>query len=505
MPTYEELNATHPDRDESEGSRLEALYRGGKHFKARLGTFLPQHEREKPETYEARKREVDYRNYVGPIIDFFTALLFSSRPNAVAAQDGEPVVNLPDYWEEFREDADGHGADLDAVAKTWLTTGMIRGCGWVRVHAPDDQGQPAANAKDFEDRGLGDAWITHVDPASVLDWEHDDSGTLEFVVVHRMTQKRQGSWGPRNLITETWERLTATEIETYSITYESNKKPSSKDEVGLVGVRPHPFGRVPMVPLRLPEALHVASRLELPQLSHFRLLNALHWSLRQSCFAQPVFKVEDASNPPVMGAGIGIMIGPTEEMEWNAPPSGHFASLAAEIGTAKDEIFRIAHQMALGVENNAAAVGRSGDSKQQDALQTKVVLLAFSRMLKEGIEVICDMISRARGEDFTWSIEGLDDFASADIYGLLEALESLDKVGGIHSNTFRAEMEKRLADAFLPDLEQAMKQTIKQEIDSGVADEANKESELDGMIRELRARPAPQVPPQVQQKVPPIP
>lgn len=491
MPTYEDLNTTHPARDDAERMRLNALYCGGKELRNHLNTLLPAHEHEKDNRYELRKSVADYRNYVGPIIDFFTALLFSSRPSAVASVDSKPVTELPDYWEKFREDADGQGADLDAVAKQWLTDAMVQKCSWVRVHAPKDGGQLAETRKDFDDRGLGNCWISLVDSDEVIDWEHGENGALESVVLHRAIAHKAGDWGPRDQITETWERVTANGVDTYAVTYKKSEKPGPKEEIALVSQEPHPFDRVPLVCLSLPAGLHVAGRLEMPQLSHFRLLSAFHWSLKSTCFAQPVFKIEDAETPPVMGAGIGIMIGTAEEMEWKAPPHAHFATLAKEIDTAKDEIFRISHQMALGVDNNAAAVGRSGESKQQDALSTKVVLLAFSRILKEAIEVIHDMISHVRGEDYVWSIEGLDDFASADIYGLLEALERLKKAGDIKSNTFRAEMEKRLADSLLPDVPQATKQTIKQEIDSGVAEAAAKETELEAMVKAAQ-RPAPQ-------------
>lgn len=499
MPTYEDLNRTHPERAEAEGRRLQALYSGGSLFKQQLHSFLPQHEHEKGDRYQQRCREVDYRNYVGPIIDFFTALLFSSRPVAVASVDGKPVLDLAKYWEEFREDADGHGADLDSVAKSWLTDALVRKTAWVRVHAPSDSGIAPANAKEFEERRLGDAWISLVGADRVLDWDYDDTGTLTSIVLHQKTVGRYGDWGPRNKVTETWERLTADRIETYSITYEATKGPSANDEIAQTGDRAHPFGRVPVVPLHLADGLHIAGRLELPQLSHFRLLNAFHWSLRNTCFAQPVFKIEDSDAPPIMGAGIGIMIGTAEDMEWQAPPSAHLTAHSAEVTNAKDEIFRIAHQMALGVDNNASAVGRSGESKHQDALHTKVVLLAFSRVLKEALEVIFDMISAARGEKYTWSIEGLDDFASSDIYGLIDALASVKDAGGIHSDTFNAEMEKRLAAAFLPDSTQAQKQIINAEIDAGVAEASARETELENMVGELRkikgdqtVRPAPQ-------------
>jgi hypothetical protein len=186
-----------------------------------------------------------------------------------------------------------------------------------------------------------------------------------------------------------------------------------------------------------------------------------------------------------MGAGFGLMIGVDEDVEWIAPPSAHFSALAAEVAARKDEIFRIANQMALGVDNNAAAVGRSGESKHQDALSTKVVLLAFSRAAKEMIERVYDMIAKARGESYEWSIEGMDDFASSDIYGLLDALKTLKETGDVPSETYQFEMKSRIAEALLPDISQELKQTIRNEIKAGVKEKMEEESELASMTREL--------------------
>lgn len=508
MPTIKDLRRRHPTFDVATTGSLRSLYEGGASFKVKLHEFLPQRPFEPNERYQLRVKEAHYRNYIGPIIDFFTALLFSSRPVAVAESDGEPVTDPGEFWDKFRDDADGLGGDVDAVFKELLTDAMVEGRSWLRVHTPDNLGVPAETLQDFEERKLGEAWVEPIDSVRVLDWEHSDSGHLDWVLIHRKTSKRAGLESARDVITETWEHITREEIREYSITYEANKPPSETEEVALKSTVAHGFSRVPVVCLELPIGLHVASRLETPQLAHFRLSNAQTWGMTATCYAMPVFKVKSPEQfqKTALGAGFGFYIHPEESVEWTAPDAAPFAALSEEISSQKDEIFRIAHQMALGVENNAAAVGRSGESKQQDALQTKVVLLAFSRIVKEAIEVVYDLISGVRGESYTWSIEGLDDFASADIYGLLDALKTLKDVGGIQSNTFNAEMQSRLADALLPDLAQKTKQDIKNEIKAGVKEAAESESELNGMVREFQKQnlqQPPQAPKSELPKAPP--
>ncbi|HEY3496019.1 MAG TPA: hypothetical protein VGK73_15080 [Polyangiaceae bacterium] len=475
MPTVEELNQRHPSCDREHAEDLAALYEGGRRLELRYHKFLPQREHEKARRYQDRKAEAQYRNYLGPIIDYFTSMLFVSRP-VLKAKDaqGNDVPDPGEYWTNLREDCDGGGQDLDALFKTALTQAMVEKAGWARLHQPNDGGPKPESAADFERRKLGECWLEQLDGESVLDWETDDNGRLLFAVTHKSEARRNGPSSKRDQIVETWQWLTPESVDTYRLTHPKDKPPQKTDEVPLISSVPHTFGAVPLVCLDLPTNLWVANRLKSPQLAHFRKLNAQAWSLSCTAYAMPVAKVRDPEEfKKVQGAGYGIAIGIDESWEWEAPPNGHFTALDTEIKAEKDEIFRIAHQMALGVENNAAAVGRSAESKASDAESTRVVLTAFSRAVKETIEVVLDLITRARGEKFTWSVEGLDDFAALDVDAFLEQMSKLKKdVGMIPSKTFAIQTNQRMAESLLRDADEETKATIRKEIEAGTTDPA---------------------------------
>jgi len=482
MPTYAELNQRNP-LCLGEVNRLRALYEGGEAFKAELTHFLPQRPAEPYGRYELRRREAHYRNYIGPIIDYFAAMLFTSKPtvSANSADTGTLVTSPDDFYGEFREDCDRNGADIDSFLKGRLTEAMVTQRSWFRLHHADDQGEEAADLADFQARKLGDSWLSTVDYEDVYDWDYTDAGALEWAIVHSTKVKRSGLSGDRSMVTETWDYLLADRVESYAITYPIIKPPKPDESVPLVGSQPHRFGAVPLIALELPVGLWVANRLGTPQLAHFRLSNAQTWGMVCTCYAQPVWKVGDpeAFNKAnqTMGAGYGITIGQKDDVAWLAPPTSPFDAIAEEIKSHKDEIFRIAHQMALGVDNNAAAVGRSGESKLADAQATRIILLAYSRIVKETLEYAYDLISRARGDKYRWAIGGLDDFAAIDVGGLAEILAELETTGGIPSKTFNYEMKARLAEALLPDVEQATKETIKGEIQASLDEEEKAEAE----------------------------
>ena len=473
MPTLKQLTQRHPSVDSFELGNLRALYAGGKEFKARVTTFLPQRPHEPPSFYTTRCKEAVYRNYVAPTIDYFNALLFSSRPRAeLKTEEGAPV-EIDEYYNHFREDADHAGSDVDAVFKAALTDAMVCRCSWIRLRHPVGKQKPdeaeSKSRADFERSGIGDAWISQLSADDVLDWEVDSDGNLTWALQYSRKASRDSLTDDRRVIVERWEHLLPDRVDVYETKYRDGERPSADDSIPLVSSSPHRFGAVPLVPLDLPIGLWVLSRLETPQLAHFRLTNAQQWGLFATCYAQPLFKLKDNDHPPTMGAGYGIVIGAEEDMEWVAPPSTPYEALGNAISEHKDEIFRIAQNMALGVENNAAAIGRTAESKAADAQATRVVLLAYSRIVKEAIERVYDLISRLRGDDYEWSIEGLDDFAATDIGALVDVLEKVEKAGGIPSPTFNVAMKSRVAESLLPDMDQATKAKVAEEITAGIA------------------------------------
>jgi hypothetical protein len=487
VPTYQQLNQRHPSCNPARERVLAALYEGGEKLEALHCELLPQRPRERSQRYETRLKEAEYRNYLGPIIDYFKSMLFVSRPVLKAKSEGDDEASDPGgYWNQLREDCDGGGTDLDALFGQMLTDAMIQRTAWVRLHIPGDGGDAPTDLAAYEARKLGDAWLERLEPGCLLDWEADEAGRLRWAITHETERRRIGIADMRKHVVETWEYLTPESVETYRLEYDVDKPPQPEQEVPRVANDPNRFGAVPLVCLDLPIGLWVANRLKSPQLAMLRKVSALAWSLSATAFAMPVAKVNDPEQfmSQVTGSGYEIVIRRDEEWGWEAPPTGHFEALDREIKTTKDELFRIAHQMALGVENNAAAIGRTADSKASDNEITRVVLVSFSRLVKEAIERALDLISRARGEKLTWSVEGLDDFASFDIGAFLTQLGLVEAAGGIPSNIFKAQSKIRVAESMLKDVDESTKALMRQQITEGVENEPDEiDKEIERTVR----------------------
>lgn len=499
------LDQKHPTYDADLWRKYDALYRGGDAFRKCIGDFLLRQGAEESDDYERRKKDAAYRSYIGPIVDFFAAKLFgaslSLRAKSIAT--GEAVDPDP-YYESFKEDCDGRGTDLVDFVRSRLTQALVKGRAWHLVERPDDGGAEPLTRHEWDERGLGAATLRDLDNEQVLDWEVDAQGQLLWAVVYSCESRRETPVASRSNLTERWDVYDVTTLTTFEITWDPSK--AKRPEVAQqIASKPHGFDRVPLVRLGFVgtkglrtkvrgtqmnvspsavEGLWLTNRIADSQVEYFRLSSAMSWNLKTTCYAMPVFAIAK-DTMPVMGAGYGIIIGTEEEVSWMAPPTGHLDTMQVRLKDVREELYRVANQMAQGIENSAAGIGRSGESKQVDADAAEVCLRVYGAIAKEAIEQTYDIIASARGErDTCWSIEGLDTFNLGDMPTVVKAAAEV-KLLDIPSATLRKEMYRRVADLMVPHAEQGTRALIHDEIDKGVDDQVKAEAEAKAHAQEM--------------------
>lgn len=456
------LQAKHPSYDAETWADYWALYKGGKTWRERAHRFIARNPQEPEDVYLQRVKAAHYRSYMGPIIDYFVSFLFTSQL-IIRAQRDEQQVDPDPFYGLLKEDCDGRGTDLIDLLRNRLTRALVEGCSYWLLEMPDDGGAPPVDRAEWTQRGLGRARLRMLDRSSLLDWDCDEYGNLLWMLTYASRRPRWDPRAPRNATLHTWRLYDQQTVETFQLVQEDGEHLAPEQEVPSFGARPHGFGRVPLISLELPDGLWIADRIESPQREHCALSNAHTWLIRRTCYAMPVFKVKNREPPPVMGAGYYLMIGADESFEWAAPNTTAFDAIRQEVTAQKDEIHRIVHQMAQGVENNAAAVGRSAASKQADAVSTRVMLEALGACVREAVGRTYELLTSGRGEDYRWSIEGLQGYQTEDVAALLEAITQAITLD-IPSPTFGEEIRARAALALLPDADQAVKDQIRQEV-----------------------------------------
>lgn len=464
------LRATNPDYDSDTWADYWALYSGGETWQKRAKRFLPPNPQEADDQYYQRLKAAHYRSYLGPIVDYFVSFLFTSQLVIRAQADGK-TADVDEYYLRIKEDCDGQGTDLVDLLKTRLTRALVDGASYMLVDFPSDGGQRPASVADWRDRGLDGAKIRPIDRAAMLDWEADENGRLLWAIVYECTSPRPTPLDRRDGKLHKWRVYDRQLVKTYELYQERGAFLDEEQSVQLVESRPHGLQAVPIVKLTPPCGMWIADRVASAQKEHCALSNANTWMIRRTCYAMPVFKLKDKSNVPKMGAGYYMMIGADEEFTWSAPDSTPFDSIRQEVASQKDEIFRTVHQMAQGVDNSAAAVGRSGESKQADAASTRVMLEALGSCVREAVGRVYSMLSAGRGEEYHWSIEGLGGYRVDDAELLLTAIGQVVLMD-IPSPTFAKEIRARAALSMLPDADQAIKDTIRLEIEDNFVPES---------------------------------
>lgn len=472
------LDTTHPSYNKDRWCQLSALAKGGEDFKKLLPIFLPQNPVEPSDVYMQRCAQAHYRSYLATIVNLYVGWLFASgfSPKAYKQGSDDVVEALPPFYSDFQEDVGAETQLSSFMQERFRDALTLEQSAWL-IEFPSNDGAPPENALEFDARGLGRATLKAIERHEMLDWEEDDQGELVWVNIHTQFEMRKSWAHARDTVVETWRIYERELVHTFQMEYEKSKgRPTDPNtEVERVGEpAPHGFKRVPVVRLCLPPELCIGEAVFDTQLEHFRLDNALSWLIRRTCYAQPLFNLEDGeNNPPRMGAGYAIVLGEKDKMSWTSPPVAPFDVLQKTIDSKREEIYRIVHQMAQAVDNNAETVGRSADSKEIDAAATRIMLNAYGKIVAERIEEMYEIISEARGGDeanIVWSVEGFNGYDTATVSSLIAntiaAAEAM-----IPSPTFHRELRTKTALAIMPEVDQTVKDKIRAEINQTADDD----------------------------------
>lgn len=462
-----QLDAKHPEYDGKHLECLNALYAGGRQFRNKITQFLPQNPQEPDQIYDLRKKEAHYRSYMSTIIDHYTSWLFSGGfvPKATERDTGKDA-EVDSYYSKFIEDCDGKGTDFEDFVRERLRRTLVDRKSHCLLERPSNEGDEPADRLEYIQRGLDGVTLCPVDDIDIWDWETDDYGNLLWFSLHTLTQSRGSISEDRDIITEIWRVYDSRTVQEFVYKYKKGERSRDPNfEVPNATITVHGFDFVPLITIELPEGMWIADKIESAQIEHFRLSAALSWLTRRTCYAMPVFKLENKEEPiPTHGSGYYIAIGANDDFEWAAPPNTPFDTIGKQVENQREEIFRITHQMALGLSNNADTAGRSADSKEFDVDATRVMLTALGQYACIFIEAILDKISRARQEnDIKWNIEGFNGFDVATLSQLISTAQQ-SKLLGIPSKTYHKLLHTKVALASVPDANDHDKASIRAEI-----------------------------------------
>jgi hypothetical protein len=435
--------------------RYRHLYAGGEQFREHAAEYLLRRQKEPIEVYQERLARVFYENYLGSIVDWYTATLVRREPMVEFEGTNEPAK---DFFAEFVQNCDLRGTTLTQFFKQQLTEALVCGKSYVVIDFPRVDG-PALTRADEDASGRSRAYLVAYDADELINWSYDQRGELEWAVIRTSLLKQD------NVRTFGWKRETRWiyyDRERYEI-YE--RRGADEKTIELVDQGSHGFagiGRVPVFELHVSEGLWLTNKIALLQLEHFNKSNALGWALTMGLFAMPVIYSEREFNQ-ITGESYYIQLGPEDRFGWTEPTGNVFQIAADNLSRLKDEIYRVSYLMQQAGDGTAS--GQSGLSRQWDFSVTQEILRAYGAIAKDCIRNVLNAIAEARQDDLGIDVLGLDEFDITDFS--TEAADAKSLLGlGIPSPTLTKQIQKRVAMKYLCDSRQEIKNRIAEEIDA---------------------------------------
>lgn len=436
------------------------LYVGGDQIKANAAHYLVRRQREPLDVYAERLTRVYYENYAGSIVDWYAATLFRREPLVMTEGDDEAAKR---FVNEFTEDCDLRGSSLSEFFRGLLIEALICGSSYILVDFPRVR-RPVSTRAEEEALGASRAYLVAYSPTEVINWNHDEKGNLEWVVIRRTLSYRPSATSDV-LVNETrWNYYDKEQFRVFRRVSEGG----APGEIVLVDSGYHGLAKqakVPVFEMRVPEGLWLMNKAGLLQLEHFNKSNALAWALTMGLFASPVVYTEREWNQ-IVGESYYIQLGPGDRFGWTEPEGKVFTIAAENLNRLQEEIYRVCYLLSQAGGRLSSRSLQSGISKQRDFAITQEVLRTYGDIVKDTMKRVLRAIVAARGDRIAVDVSGLEEFDIGDFSAELADAERLLQLG-IPSPTLRKQVFKKLAFKYLCDVRQEVKDRIAAEIDAG--------------------------------------
>lgn len=454
-----DINHEHPEfaGKRSMCRQYRDLYVGGQQFKANADQYLVRRQKEPGDVYAERLSRSFYENYIGSIVDWYTATLFRREPVLTFEGKSERAKK---FFGEFTEDCDLKGSSLAEFFRRQFVEALVCGKSYILVDFPR-LGRPAGTRAEEDEQGASRAYLVSYAADEMINWSYDEHGHYQWVVLRTQSLKKDKVEDSAWLKQTRWVYY---DKENYRVYEQTEHGTNNKAEVvaeGRHGLAKQ--SRVPVFDLQVSEGLWLLNKAGSLQLEHFNKSNALGWALTMGLFAMPVVYSERDWNQ-VMGESYYIQLGPQDRFGWTEP-EGHVYQIAADnLARLQEEIYRVCYVTHAGaaLSGNAA---QSGLSKQRDYAITQEVLRAYGDAVKDAMKRVLRAIEAAREDALGIDVSGMDEFDIGDFGTELDDAERLLNIIGIKSPTLEKQVFKKLAFQFLCDVRQEVKDRIGREID----------------------------------------
>lgn len=152
-----DINQEHPEYAAKRGmwSRYRDLYVGGEQFITNADRYLVRRQKEPGDVYVERLSRSFYENYVGSIVDWYTATLFRREP--VLTFEGKND-SARAFFNGFIDDCDLKGTHVAEFFRKQFVEALICGASYVLIDFPRFS-EPAGTRAEEDERGVSRAYL----------------------------------------------------------------------------------------------------------------------------------------------------------------------------------------------------------------------------------------------------------------------------------------------------------------------------------------------------------
>ena len=453
------INREHPDyiARKAMWKQYKDLYAGGEQMRLNAGEYLVRRQKEPGQVYGERLRRVFYENYVGSIVDWYAATLMRREP---MLQFEGSDAGAKNFYNLLSDDCDLKGTNLHEFFRQRFVQVMVCGSSFVVVDFPK-AGEVAQTRAEEDASGRSRAYLTEYAADEVINWNYDETGGLEWVVIRTSCLQQS------RVTDAKWEKETRW-IHYDRENYQVFRKAGEAQAIELMDAGRHALAgqrRVPIFEMKVSEGLWPMNKAGLLQLEHFNKSNALSWALTMGLFASPVV-YSDKEWKQVVGESYFIQLGKDDRFGWTEPEGKVYQIAADNLVRLKDEIYRVCYLMNQAGGASGGDVQMSALSKQRDFSVTQEVLRAYGDMVKDTMKQVLWAIAEARQDEVSIDVSGMDEFDIGDFSNELDDAKKLLDLG-IASETLKKQIFKKLAFKYLCDARQEIKNRVAEEIEAG--------------------------------------
>src|SRR5581483_4274053 len=152
--------------------RYRDLYAGGEQFIANADQYLVPRQKEPGDVYRERLSRSFYENYIGSIVDWYTATLFRREP--VLSFEGKNERSRK-FYADFTDDCDLKGTHIADFFRRLLVETLVCGRSYVLIDFPRLK-HPAGTRAEEDASGASRAYLVSCPADELINWSHDPRG-----------------------------------------------------------------------------------------------------------------------------------------------------------------------------------------------------------------------------------------------------------------------------------------------------------------------------------------